>query len=713
MALEMVSPPQKFNQETLSLTAFSVDGGRALFKSKAALAGTEGLQTFVGDSYVASRESSGWGVTATSLPRQAKIIGGGGAAAGGPYAFSSNLNGWLSFGCTQAQRKAGEGQAFLAGMGNSFSLLSPVLIPIDDTVTEILNGGANLATFCTSLTPRAAASDLSATILPASAASTAYLPEDPRGIGDGNTNRYVAFLDSAGQPALQLLGRDRTGKVWGGRCGSRLGGEGALNQGAISTDGSRIFFSTRPAQTFDPTKASEPTANPACATDSSHPLRILERIRGAAGEGPEITELIPGGPAAGSDFYQGASTDGSKVFFTTSRTLATSDLDSSIEECSPTLGASHGCDLYLYDSSLLAGERLIQVSAGGSGDPEPGKGANVLSSIAAISSDGSHVYFVAQGVLTTAANPEGAVAVPGQPNLYLYQRDAAHPDGRTAFVGTLASGDKGALWGSNASLATGGAYPVPLLRGGGEEGDGHTLFIVSEASLTPDDADEGHTDVFRYESEAEALQCVSCAPGGPDAMPLDVFAGSSDSTPSPNFAELGRWASDDGRIAAFATAEPLLSGDSDGTVTSYLWREGQLVMLPGTVTEPVLSSKLPTVSSGGEEVGFTTTARLLPQDGDTARDAYVVRTDGGFPNPISQSTCDPLVAGSCQGAPTRPGSDPGTATGSFIGPGNAPPPRPKCRRGTVRRHGKCVGKRHRKMHVKKHSRQHDDGRAHK
>jgi hypothetical protein len=699
MALEMVSPPKKLGQETFTLSAFSADGSRALFVSKAALAGTEGLLSFGGDNYVASRGERGWTTAPTSPPRAAKISGGG-ATHGGPYAFAPGLGAWVLFGATQPQRIAGEGQVFMGALGGAFSSLSPPLAPIDDS------GTADIILFASKFVGSGTATDLSATVFPTSLASTAYWAEDPRSTGatepGGDTNSYLAFIDSTGKPALELLARDKDDVVYGGRCGSRLGGGGGLNQGAISPDGSRIYFSTRPAQ-----PPSVGTGGPPCNT--SNPLRILKRVQG--GDGPEITELISCCPSAGNDLYQGASQDGTKVFLATPRKLAASDQDAPAEPCSSTVGASKGCDLYVYDSDLLPGDPLVQVSAGGTGDPEPGKGANVLSSIAAISPDGSHAYFAAQGVLTTAANPEGAVAVDGKPNLYLYQRDAANPAGRTAFIGTLGEGDKEEVWGSGKSFAA-GAYAVPLL-GGGEGGDGHTILLRSKASLTANDADGGRIDVFRYESEAPALQCVSCASGPPDAAPFDAFAGSTEVMLGPNFAEQGRWVSEDGRTVAFATAEALVAGDEDGAINPYLWQEGQLARLPSQVTGEVRPYKLATVSPGGEQVGFTTTGPLLPQDIDTARDAYLVRVDGGFPNPPPPPTpCDPLTEGACQGPPSVPLGAPSPASNSFSGPGNPAEP-VKCRKGFVRKQGKCVKKpqkRKGKKHEKRASHKRGDSR---
>jgi hypothetical protein len=684
MALELVTPPKKSGQETVEVAAFSADGNRVLFRSKAALANTPGMQSFAGDNYVSSRGAGGWVTAPTSAPASAAITVGG-ATVGGPYAFGPDLGGWVLFGATQAQLNAGEGQIFEGGLGGAFAPLSPILVAIDDS------GNENLQFTAANFNSAGTAADLSATVFDAELSSTVYLPGDPRDT-DGDKSTYLAHLDAESKPALVLLTRDQSGKAWGGRCGSRLGGGGELNQGAISFDGSRIFFSTRPAQAEpSPTEEAEgkfPACNPA---DSFNPLRILVRTE----PGPQIEELIPGGPAQGSDLYQGASLDGERVFLATPRKLASTDLDSTSEACSSEVGKSAGCDLYLHDSSLPPGEREIQISEGEEipGQHEAGKGANVLGSAIAISPDGSHVYFVAQGVLTGTANPAGASPVAGKPNLYLYERDASHPDGRTVFVGTLAEGDKASLWGLVKSFAN-KATAVPLLGGGPEQGgDGRVLFFLSAASLIANDADGGKADVFRYDSIAgsESLQCVSCIPGGPDAAQFDAAAGINEFVPSSNFAQRGRWASEDGDSVVFATAQALVMGDEDGALNPYLWRDGELVRLPGNLGADPTAQRFqyPMLSADGEQVAFTTTEKLLPTDGDTARDAYLVRAGGGFPAPPPPLICDPLTEGSCQGPASRPGTAPAPASASFSGPGNQPR-RARCGKGKVRRKGRCV-----------------------
>jgi hypothetical protein len=687
MAIEMVSPPKKFVLGA-SRPSFSVGSDRILFSSRAALADTPGLQYYKGDSYIATRNSSGWTISPTSPPASAEIAGGG-ERYGGPFAFNADLETWLQFGATQAQNMVGAMQFYRGDLGGAFQPISPLLVPIDDS------GSERIIFYVANTQISGAAPDLSAAVfrladqLPGSAT---FLPDDPtfpfiEGNIGRDRNQYLV-TDVSGTPSIELLARDKSGKAWGGECGTRLGGgigasgtrsgtSGGLKQGAISSDASRIYFTTRPDQPDETV----------CSTEN--PLRILERTQSETG--PQIQELVPGSASESSDFYQGASADGSKVFFTTTRNLVAGDQDTppSGAECSGELGASPGCDLYLYDRDLPSGERLIQVSAGGSGDPTPGKGADVLSSITSLSGDGTHVYFVAQGVLTTAANPEGATAAAGQPNLYMYERDAAHPSGRTTFIGTLSPEDEGKLWGVERSYF-GGAYSVPVYGAtSGEGGDGHILAFASKAPLTSDDADGGARDVFRYDATAEILERVSVSgPGGSDGGSLDANVNANDvNLPLANPAEEGRWVSEDGDTIAFLTEAPLAAGDEGTSSNAYVWRDGEVGMLPGETDSP------PTVAALGNEVGYETDGPLLPQDGDTASDVYVARTDGGFPFPQELAPCDP-TAGACQGPAAIAPAQQAPATNVFSGPGN------------VRQNHKKKKHRHRRHHHKKRSHKH-------
>lgn len=676
MGLEMISAPRKFNQAAVAPN-FSRDGERVRFRSAAAIAETPGLQSLL-DKYIATRGAGGWALSPTSPPASARITAGA-RERGGPFGFNSAFDGWLLLGATQEQVQAGIGRVYRDGLTGDFEPVSPFLIPINNS------GAPRIVVDITESESTGSSADLSTTVFYPKLASTSYLPGDPTTLKEaepgGDLQNYVAHIDAGGSPSVELLTRDGDGTVFGGRCGSHLGGgvgsirgTGRLNQGAISPDGGRIFFTTRPNQ---------PAETECAPSEALNPLRIFQRLRTSGG--PEVSELISGGPAAGSDYFQGASVDGSLVYFTSARQLTASDKDSGT--CDKALGGSGGCDLYLYDATLPPGERLIDVSAGGTGDPSPGEGADVLNSITALAADGSRAYFVAQGVLTTDPNPEGAVASAGAPNLYVYDRDGA--DGGLSFIGTLVSSDLEAVWGVEQSFV-GNAYAVPLLGSTpGEGGDGHVLVFATGAALTADDSDTVR-DVFRYDAAADELIRVSkAAPGGSETPASDASVNPNETAPNASAPEEGRWVSEDGSTIAFSTAEPLVVGDEDEVANPYFWRDGELFRLPGDEEDP-------TLSASGTQVGFASREQLLPEDGDSASDVYIVRAGGGYPPAPIVPIC---ISEACQGPPQpAPGLLPPGSSG-FVGEGN-PKPRPKCKKGFVRKKGKCVRK-HKKKNNKK------------
>ncbi len=653
MALEMVSPPKKFVEAAIE-PIVSIDGERVRFRSQAALANTPGLHTFGGDRYVATRTAGGWVTAPTSPPTTAEIWIGG-EFYGGPFTYSADLTRWNLMGGTQSQVNAGVIRIYSGGLDGSFFPLSPLLVPINDS------GDPGLVSTLSSTETTGASTDLSTTVFRPKLEATSFLPGDPRNA----PNDYVVSLNSAGEPSIELLARDKDEKVWGApECGAFTGGDGGeTSQGAISPDGGRIFMSARPAQSDD-AKCN--------ITPPLPPLRIFVRTRTPAG--PVIDPLLPGGQAeweeAGYDLFEGASVDGSKVYFTTTRDLLPSDQDSG-SQCSSEAGVSDGCDLYLYDFDQPGGERLTEVSL----PSQPGESADVLHTITAISGDGSHAYYVAEGVLS-GANSEGKSPSQGDPNLYLYERDSAHPNGRTTFIATLDPGDAKSLWGVAKSFSD-DAYAVPRMGRDGEGheigGDGHVLAFATKAPLSANDADGLHRDVYRYDSESEALECISCANNGVDEG-FDVRVIVQTYVPTSAAAVEGRWVSEDGEAIAFETAEPLAAGDDDASANAYLWRRGQLTRLPGLA---------PTLSLSGKQVAFSTRMALLPEDIDTTYDVYVARVDGGFASQPESPACS---GEGCQGAR---GASPAVLPSAFVGTGN-PPKRAGCKKPLVKKRSRCV-----------------------
>lgn len=673
MGLEMVSPPHKFNQKA-DQPSFAASGDTMKFNSLAALAGAPQLGT-TSNPYVAIRSASGWSTHPTQTPPG--LVEG----AALPCSYNMDLTQWTISTSRPIGSLIASTLPYKGGIFTGFSPLGPALRPIN-------SGLSSAAGKC-----EGGSADASRLFF--SADSTTLLPGDPLvgGFGTGLPNQYEAYLDDEGNPTAKLFTRDKDGKLWGGACGAIIGWRqsAALAQrGAISTDGSRVFFTTKPGQ-----GAGE------CST--ANKFRVMGRLRTPAGpvirevSVSECARVLPRcDPSDGDDNFKAASQEGGLVYFTTTRQLAGSDLDTGTA-CA-TSGVTTGCDLYLYDASRPSGAHLTQVSAGDGSAPTPGQGASVRG-VLDVSGDGSHAYFVAEGVLTTSPNPLGAVAEAGKRNLYLYERDAAHPGGRIAFVGALATADT-TLWGASGAGFGPGLNPaaaVPLLGSDPEDpstgGDGHILVFLTQAALTPDDTDGTRADLYRYDAEGGSLQRIStAAPGGSDggAFTVSVVTGRSGETPHfPQSLYFRRAVSEDGRTIAFATEEALDPSDADVAPSSYVWHDGAVTVIGGSLVDSG-GELLPVASTSGD-VGFVSGKQLLPEDGDSAKDVYVARVGGGFEPPVPPVPCQ---GEGCQEPFQAQPESKGAASESFSGQGNVKKPAPGCPKGKhrVKRKGRsrCV-----------------------
>ncbi|HYI79854.1 MAG TPA: hypothetical protein VEW67_03245 [Thermoleophilaceae bacterium] len=578
----------------------------------------------------------------------------------------------------------GQARVFRAGVGGAFSPLSPLLVPLDPADRDRLSVLASVFQGASADHSHVYFKPAFSDTLRSSGRhlTTTYLEGDPVPVG-GEAHVYVAGLGVGGIPSVELLARDADGRVWGERCGARVGGQfdelqntqlNGRDQGAVSRDGSRVLFSTRPGQAG--AGVCDPVANR---------LRVMRRVETSAGpwitvlSGSECDRVAPACDGVdGDDLYEGASVDGNRVYFTSNRQLADSDLDGAGSGACSDLAVA-GCDLYMWDATRSGGDRLVQVSAGeaSAAHPTVGSGAGVATGTVAISGDGSHVYFVAEGVLTDAPNPSGNVAVAGQRNLFVWDADQES----LAFVGTLSGWDAELLWGKYGTFKN-DAYPVPAVgtdaNGVEVGGDGHVLVFRTAASLTGDDGDGGGSDIYRYDADAGELQRISAAAaGGSDNGAFDVRprALQDGSQAGTDFAEHKRWVSEDGETIVFQTDEGLTAGDHDGLFNDYLWREGELYRLPGTSRTQLSLGSLgatllaPALSHDGSSVAFEAITQLLPQDGDVVSDVYVARVGGGFALPDTPAPCAVLADG-CQGG--GPGAIPADAkTSSAAGSENA------------------------------------------
>jgi hypothetical protein len=418
-------------------------------------------------------------------------------------------------------------------------------------------------------------------------------------------------------------------------CGTAFGsfpnpGGDAYN--AISASGDTIFFTAKECGGTPPTNEIYARIDREKTVALSEPsLSVPGRVCTAA---CAMTENTPGSRKPGA--FAGASLDGSSVFFMTQQSLVDEDEQ----------GKGAGMDLYEAEIAEGAVTRLAQVSRGGNGDAHPGSGAEV-SGVARVSEDGSHVYFVAQGVLT-GANREGRSPVANAPNLYVVARECTggqatcgDPVERTSFVATLAIND-GADWGVADSR------PVQATP------DGRFLVFASTADLTPDQ--EGRKEagqIFEYDAQTETLVRISRGQDGYNedgnsetyaaTIPSQYYG---EDRPSTHFSNLV--VSADGSRVFFSSRDALTPQALEGVGNVYEYHEGQIALVSDG--HDVLSpngAELIGTDESGRDVFFTTADRLLPQETDGQVEIYDARADGGFPAPVEAAPCS---GDSCQGA---------------------------------------------------------------
>ena len=551
-------------------------------------------------------------------------------------------------------------------------------------------------------------------------------------LGAGNTSpRLIGVSGGAGSTDLISA------------CGTILGaprsGYSSL-YGSLSADGRIAYFTAAPCATG--TDANVGVKVPAFA--------LYERIDGArtvavSAPTPATCETHACQTSAPEDaVFEGASRAGTRAFFTSTQQLtddASQDRtsgDSAVSGggCAGTAAGASGCNLYLSECPAHcegpSQRRLIDVSAGAqlSGGPK-------VQGAVAISPDGSHVYFLAKGVLTEAPGAQGRVALEGAENLYLYQRDEAHPGGRLSFVATVSPADRG-LW-------KGGPHAVSQGIGlANVTPEGRFLVFTSHRGLTPDATPgEGPAQVYRFDAQTETLTRISIGARG---FGDDGNSGLGDASivPTSSFIANGErpdpTMSDDGRYVFFQSPKALTPGALDDVETGatlsgagggpelaqnvYEWQapgaggcqeasgcvsllsDGKEVIEGGKVE--VASAELLGTDASGEDVFIAAKDRLTWADTDSQRDYYDLRVGGGFAPPAEPSICQ---GDACTGQGTGPGTEQSPATPNFDGPSEGPksPSKTGCKKGQVKKHGKCV-----KQHSKKHKKgKHKNKKSHK
>jgi hypothetical protein len=454
-----------------------------------------------------------------------------------------------------------------------------------------------------------------------------------------------------------LVGISNVGRPQGGAehdlistCGTRLGAGGADAWNALSADGRTIYF----------TAAGSPSKCFGSGANAHTEVPVNELYARVDGETSEAHTVKISG--AGEAVFQGASEDGSKVFFSEGETLYES-------------ACTKACE--------TAGEERLSTDVS-AGEAHRGEAPGVQS-VAAISADGSHVYFVAQGVLTERPNRQGQTAESGKENLYVYERDLEYPDGHTSFI--TARGI------SNAGYLTANVTP-----------EGRFLVFESSGDLTPGDTSgTGYNQIFRYDADQSAQEVDEGVPSllristGEEGFNDNGNAGAGDATivPAIDGAEHAGPArgdptmSNDGAYVFFQSPIALTPhalndvivghvGKQNLTVYAqnvYEWHEGRVYLISdghdgsdtntpckGRIPEPAVKTEefqsavcLLGADASGHNVFFTTADRLVPADTDTQVDTYDARIcEPEHGNPCVAESPPPLppcLGETCHGIP--------------------------------------------------------------
>ena len=682
---EMVSPVFKGGYGAL-LQAVAPDGERVAFSSLGVFEGVPRPE--IGSTYLATREAgSGWSTTPLQPPfREASVSD-----------FSSTFE-YALMNLTIGFNEVGnpfEGEFAVHRVGAPDTAESWAAFPVIMRPAEALFEGhpSFLIGF-----EKSASNDLCHIVVEGGD----LLPESPFAA----LYRIYDLARGCGgeQPSLRLIPvRNKDGVAHGEpeeineKCGVQLG-FGATSKGArlnaMSGDGSEIFFTADAGggkECNDPQLflrvGGERTVEVSRPVDPASPF-------GGCGEGGGVGEVpgevpCPGAAMRAPAAFEGASEDGTRAFFTASHTpqqapLVPGDTDASNDLYMASIGCPAG------EPSCQAADRRVLGLVDASPSEVAGEPAEVAG-VVSMAGDGSRVYFVAHGVLTSVANEEGDVALKGADNLYVYDAST----NAVAFIAGLCSGPESS--GSVEDVRCPSSVPgdesdALLWEGQGEAQstqDGEYLVFSTFARLiergTQTDANNSK-DVYRYDAASGKLDRVSLGEGGYEANgngegaasiePYGVVSLGAEISAERRMAT--RALSEDGSEVVFSSVRALSPDATNHQKDIYIWRaqpgesEGKVSLISSGSS--LTNDVSPVITADGLNVFFTTSAGLVPADTESDLDVYDARVEGGFPEqPEESAQCS---SDACQGALTSPA--PLLVPGSAVqAPGeNYPAPKP-------------------------------------
>jgi hypothetical protein len=660
---ELVTPPYKDGNIVFELGAISDDGNRFLGNSYGGFAGTgnneQGSLLIGAAIYEFERSSDGWNTEALNPSAQSTPFSG--------YVSSSTD---LSSTLWELDENPGDTEILYTIPRLTLELRvhqpgsSPRFIPIgpEDSPTQTRS--------FLNFEPAGTSSDLSHVVFSIEPREGSLWPGDTTTeepslyeyVGTGNSEPTLVGVKNDGP--LHGSPHINEGAELISRCGIEFGDE-TDTYNAVSASGETVFFSARECSDVP----GEPEVKELYARSGGERTIAISEPSLPAGEAHCTSGHACFTATRSAASFQGASEDGSRVFFTTNQPLVNGDEDTT-------------SDLYMAEiqgqgaAAHLA--NLVQVSH----NSHSAEAAEVQG-VERVSEDGSRVYFVAKGALT-GANAEAKSPTVGADNLYVYDTETGH----LAFVATLSEED-GEEWSSRderrvQATPSGGFAVFPSLE---------HLTGAEDTSTVP--------QLFEYDAETEHLARVSIGQKGSylcpqtEAVQSGFNCNGNTTIPanepgltrlpyagnfSPTTATSALVVSNDGRVF-FSSLDALTPLAREGSANVYEYSGGNVYLIaPGEdlaleqasfgVGAAVSSGRLIGTDRAGTDLFFGAVGPQVPQDTDNQADIYDARVAGGFPAPPAPKGCQEET---CQGAGSVVPSLAAPVTATLSGAGNLAP----------------------------------------
>lgn len=272
--------------------------------------------------------------------------------------------------------------------------------------------------------------------------------------------------------------------------------------------------------------------------------------------------------------------------------------------------------------------------------------------VLAVTDSGSDAYFVSRAELAPGGTD-------GPPNLYHWNVD----DGVefVAALDPLTEFQQPLTWAMSPSgryIAFSSFAPVT----------GYDNTAATCRTTSAGNANGTCSEVFRFDSETDVVDCASCNPAGPPTT--HAFLGEQSALISNYYS---RRMLDDGQVF-FNTGDALEAQDTNGATDVYGFDAGPAFLVStGTGSGPATFAD---ATPDGSSVFFFTDEQLVAQDVDHAIDVYAARVGGGLPAQNARAPPNPDCLGDgCQGEAVPPPPLPVVGSVSFTDDGNlADPP---------------------------------------